>query len=113
MPPVSLNLCFNFGMATVRIVKIVTLDIQRRHARSCSQYKKPYADCLSASKKKCPYRIFGIWLDEYGNRQRIRKTLRTNDQEEASKQVKDYRANMGFKYRGLRAHISEITSGRC
>ncbi len=81
-------------MPPVKIVKIVTLDIQRRHLKTCSSFKEKLPECPSASKKKCPYRLFGIGLDEFGNRHRIRDTLRTNDLEDASSKLADYRANI-------------------
>lgn len=76
-----------------RIVQIVTLDIQRRHVAGCSKFGTTQ-ECPSASKKKCPYRLFGVGIDEHGERVKIRKALGTNNQQIASEELVQYRLNV-------------------
>ena len=73
---------------SVRIAKIEKLDIQRRHLKNCSKYGTA-DECPSASKRKCPYRVFGVGLSESGKRVKIRKSLKTNDQRTALEQMRD------------------------
>lgn len=80
-------------MKKARIVRVVTLDIQRRHLKSCSKYGTSQ-DCPSASKKKCPFRLFGVGIDEHGQRVKIRKALRTNNQTVAAEELLRYRSNI-------------------
>ena len=78
-----------------RIVKVITLDLQRRHIQGCSSYGiKPYKDCPTASKKKCPYRLFGYGLDEQGHRQRIRLSLGLDNWQEATEKLNQYRQDI-------------------
>ena len=76
-----------------RIVRVVTLDIQRRHLKTCSKFGTAL-DCPSASKKKCPFRLFGVGIDEHGQRAKIRKALRTNNQAIAAEELIRYRTNV-------------------
>ena len=81
------------AIVKARIVRVVTLDVQRRHLKSCSKYGTSQ-DCPSASKKKCPYRLFGVGIDEHGQKVKIRKALRTNNQTIAAEELIRYRSNV-------------------
>jgi len=76
-----------------KIFQIVTLDIQRRHLRTCKKFGT-VDDCRSASKKKCPFRLYGIGLDEQGNRHKIRRSLQTNDLQIAAGLLAKYRLDV-------------------